>query len=224
MTIDKTRGEILHAMLPHVAFDGWTVRSLEAGVADAGFPPDMAMRAFPDGPAGVIAHWADHGDRRMIEAAERLNLDPMRMRDRIAALVRLRIETDAPFREAVRRALSFLALPQNVGLAARNAYNTVNAIWYAAGDASTDFSFYTKRASLAAVYAGTVLFWLGDESEDHADTWRFLDRRLDQVLQIPKIQAAIGEAIGTFLPALGSRRRAAARGFRKSRRAWRESP
>ena len=207
MNIEKARDKILLAMLPHVAFDGWTARSLGAGVADAGFPPDMAFRAFPDGLAGVIGHWSDYGDRKMLKGMERSSRDSMRVRDRIAAGVRLRIEVNAPYREAVRRVLSFLALPQNVGLAARNTYNTVSAIWYAAGDTSTDFNFYTKRALLAPVYASTVLYWLGDESEGHADTWAFLDRRIDDVLQIPKIQARITDAIGAFVPPLNASRR-----------------
>jgi ubiquinone biosynthesis protein COQ9 len=217
MSIEETRDKILLAMLPHVAFDGWTRRSLGAGVAAAGFPPEMALRAFPHGMEDVICHWSNHSDRRMLEGMERLNLDAMRVRDRIAAGVRLRIEVNKPYREAVRRALSFLALPLNTAIAARNTYNTVDAIWYAAGDTSTDFNFYTKRGLLVPVYVSTVLYWLGDESEDYAATWAYLDRRIDDVMKIPKIQARIQDAIGAFVPSLTSRRRG--RGFRRRRTA-----
>ena len=215
MEIKETRDKILLAMLPHVAFDGWTRRSLNAGVADAGFPPEMAYRAFPHGMDDVIAYWSSYSDRRMVEGMERLDLDAMRVRDRIATGVRLRIEVNTRYREAVRRALSFLALPLNAAIAARNTYNTVDAIWYAAGDTSTDFNFYTKRGLLAPVYVSTVLYWLSDESKDCAATWEFLDRRIDDVLQVPKIQARIQNAIGAFVPPLTSRRRG--RGFRRRR-------
>jgi len=217
MAIEEIRDKILLAMLPHVAFDGWTRRSLDAGVAAAGLPPEMALRAFPHGMEDVIRHWSKYSDRRMLEGMERLNLDAMRVRDRIATGVRLRIEVNKPYREAVRRALSFLALPLNSAIAARNTYNTVDAIWYAAGDTSTDYNFYTKRGLLAPVYVSTVLYWLGDESEECAATWAYLDRRIDDVLKIPKIQARIQDAIGAFVPPLTSRRRG--RGFRRGRTA-----
>jgi ubiquinone biosynthesis protein COQ9 len=217
MEIEEARDQILLAMLPHVPFDGWTRRSLDAGVAAAGLPPEMASRAFPRGTEDVVGYWSEYSDRRMLEGMERLSLDAMRVRDRVATGVRLRIEVNNPYREAVRRALSFLALPQNAAIAARNTYNTVNAIWYAAGDTSTDFNFYTKRGLLAPVYVSTVLYWLGDNSEDGSATWGYLDRRIDDVMHIPRIQARIQDAVSAFVPSLTSRRRG--RGLRRRRTA-----
>jgi ubiquinone biosynthesis protein COQ9 len=95
---------------------------------------------------------------------------------------------NVPYREAVRRTISFLALPSNATVA-QSTYATIDAIWYACGDASTDLSFYTKRATLAAVYGVTVLYWLDDSSEQFAETWAFLDRRIGDVMQIPKLRA-----------------------------------
>ena len=64
------------------------------------------------------------------------------------------------------------------GAAAACTARTVDAIWHAAGDRSADFSWYTKRAILTAIYSATILYWLRDMSEDDADTLAFLDRRL----------------------------------------------
>jgi ubiquinone biosynthesis protein COQ9 len=129
----------------------------------------------------------------MLEEIDNLNLGGMRLRERVAAGVRLRLQVCLPYREAVRRALAVLALPTNGLVAARLTYNTVNAIWYAAGDSATDFSYYTKRALLVPVYGSTVLYWLDDESENFVDTWAFLDRRMDDVMQIAKFQALLTE-------------------------------
>ena len=98
--------------------------------------------------------------------------------------VRERLSAMAAHREAVRRALSFMALPQNGAAAAACTCRTVDAIWYAAGDTSTDFSFYTKRALLSGVYVATVLYWLGDKSAGSQDTWGFLDRRIAGIMRI----------------------------------------
>ena len=101
-------------------------------------------------------------------------------------------------------------LPSNAPVAARSTYQTVNAIWYACGDTSTDFSFYTKRATLAGVYAATVLYWLDDASDDFADIWGFLDRRIDDVMQIPRLRARMSGLAATFKPRLPTWRRAKA--------------
>ena len=191
----RLRDEILLAALPHVAFDGWTRRTLRAGTANAGHGRDMASRAFPGGVFDLVEHFSDYADRRMLESLQAFDLAGMRVRDRVAAGVRARIDAVAEHPEALRRCLSLLAMPHNAPLAARCAWRTVDAIWYAAGDRAADFNHYTKRGLLAPVYGATVLYWLGDGSAGKADTWRFLDRRLDDVLKVPRLGAKVREAL-----------------------------
>ncbi|MDP6785738.1 MAG: COQ9 family protein [Rhodospirillales bacterium] len=175
----QTRDEILLAALPHVVFDGWTARALAAGGADAGLTPDAALRAFPGGMVELAEHFSEYADRRMTAELERRAEIGPSVGHGIALAVRLRLDGLAPHREAVRRSIAFLALPHNANAAARCAWRTVDTIWHAIGDRSVDFSYYTKRAALGCVYAATVLYWLGDDSEDHADTWSFLERRIE---------------------------------------------
>jgi ubiquinone biosynthesis protein COQ9 len=99
----------------------------------------------------------------------------------------VRIEPWADHRESVRRALTLLALPTNVAAAARITWHTADTLWHAAGDTSADFSYYTKRASLAAVYSSTLLYWLEDGSDGSADSWEFLNRRLADTLRLTKL-------------------------------------
>jgi ubiquinone biosynthesis protein COQ9 len=191
MVHDEIRDRLLEATLPQVAFDGWVDRSLRQGATDAGLPPETLARVFPGGAIQMIEHWSARSDRRMMAAMDKLDLAGMGVGHRVAAAVRLRLEVCLPYREAVRRALAVLAIPTNGLVAARLTYDTVNAIWYAAGDTATDFSYYTKRALLVPVYGSTVLFWLDDESEEFADTWAFLDRRIGDLMQIAKIQTRL---------------------------------
>jgi len=189
--LDALRRRILLAALPHVPFDGWSMAVLRAGAEEAGLDPVDADRAFPRGPVEAIEFHSILADRRVAEAAQSEDFVALRTRDRVAALVRYRLESEASNREAIRRALTVLSLPQNAPVAARSLCRTVDAIWRGAGDTATDFNFYTKRGLLAGVYAATVLYWLDDRSEGFEATWRFLDRRLDGVLRIPRIQARI---------------------------------
>ena len=199
MRVEDPRDRILLATLPHVAFEGWTDRALRAGLSDAGLTAEQGLIAFGGGALEMIEHWMRYADDRMLELMQGLDPAAMRVRERIAAAVRCRLEVTAPYREAVRRTLSFLALPPNAVVAARTTYATIDGIWYACGDASTDLSFYTKRLTLAAVYTATLLYWLDNSSDDFVDTWAFLDRRIDDAMQIPKLRARIEQGLSGML-------------------------
>jgi ubiquinone biosynthesis protein COQ9 len=173
-------------MLPNVPFDGWTKRALRAGVRDAGMPADEAEMLFPLGTVDMIETFCDLADRRMEAAA--VSLPETKVSKRVRAVIALRLEQNRPYKEAIRRALAVLSLPRNGRAAAACTARTVDAIWHAAGDRSADFSWYTKRAILVAVYSATVLYWLRDTSADDAATLAFLDRRLADVGRIGRLR------------------------------------
>jgi len=200
MTDDQQaiRDRILVAALAHVAFDGWTQRTLKAGVKDAGMSPDMALRAFAGGIPDLVDHWADWADRRMLDDLAAQDLAAMRIRDRITAAVKARLQVMDPHPEAARRLFAYLALPLNVPLAARLTWRTVDVMWYAAGDDASDFNYYTKRGLLAPVYTTTALYWLADTSDGHADTWAYLDRRIADVMKVPAIMSRIKAALSSL--------------------------
>ena len=210
MTADQARARhrdlrdrVVEAALDHVPFDGWSTKSLERGARDLGLGPADALRAFPGGMADAADHFADWSDRRMLAALGKLDLDAMKVRERVAAGVRVRLEMNAPYREAMRRLLSFLALPVNAPLAARMTWRTCDHIWHAAGDRAADFNHYTKRGLLAPVYTSTILYWLSDSSDGFADTWGYLDRRLADVLKIPMYKAKAQQALSRLPSPLG---------------------
>ncbi len=175
------RDAALDALLPNVPFDGWTVAALRRA---AGRDADLL---FPGGAADMVEAFCDLADRRMEAAAAERGL-PGRLPARVRAAIALRLEQNRPHREAVRRALSVMALPRNAPMTARTLARTVDAIWHAAGDRSADFSWYTKRAILASVYGATLLYWLRDSGIDDADTLAFLDRRLAGVGRIGRVR------------------------------------
>ncbi|MGZ8410628.1 MAG: COQ9 family protein [Hyphomicrobium sp.] len=194
----EAREKILFATLPNVAFDGWVERTLKMGAESAGYAPDMAARVFPDGARDAIRFWSNRDDRWMLGEMGKAERTALPFREKIIEAVRLRIDVNAPYREAVRRTLSFLALPQNAGLGARNAFDAVSAIWYAVGDTSTDLNFYTKRLTLTPIYVATILYWIDDSSEGSAASWGFLRRRIDDAMAIPKIRARFGDALSAL--------------------------
>jgi len=186
MDASQAKDALLAAILPDVPFDGWTQSALAHAAERVGLERGELRSLCPGGARDLVAwfsHWADRETMRALEARD---LSGLKVRERIAAGVEARLSVLTLHREAVRRALALLTAPQNLALGARLLYDAVDAIWYAAGDTSIDFNFYTKRALLAGVYAATTLYWLDDRSPDRADTLSFLDRRLRDVMAIPK--------------------------------------
>jgi len=211
---DADRVRLLEAALDHVAFDGWSETALRAAAQDTGIPLERALNAFPGGATELIAFHSETADRRMLEALELEPLSEMKVREKAAKAIRLRLEANFHNREAIRTALTALLMPQNAGLAARLLYKTVDAIWYAIGDRSTDFNFYTKRGLLAGVYTATLFYWLNDKSEGAAATWTFLDRRIAEVMKVPM---ALGK-LTQLTERLPFPRRPFRRGFRAAAR------
>lgn len=185
------RDRLTDAVAAEAAFEGWSRTALTAAARRLELPAGEADRLFPGGALQVLTFASERADLRTVEDMEKEGVASLKIRDRIKAAVRIRLERHAGEREAARRALAALSLPFNAGLAIKLLYKTVDAMWYAAGDTSTDFNFYTKRATLAGVYSATLLYWLSDRSPASESTWAFLDRRIDDVMKIEKLKSQV---------------------------------
>ncbi len=190
---------LLAVMLPHVAFDGWNAVALNAAARDAGLDAGLVSRAFPGGALQALDFWVRETDQAMVAAFEAQHGAKLKIRERVALAIMLRLEIAAPQREAVRRALTLAAQPHLAPRFLSQLYRTVDAIWYAAGDTATDFNFYTKRLLLAGVYSATLLVWLDDKTPGFTATREFLMRRIDNVMQIQKARGKL-ESLGSRLP------------------------
>lgn len=191
MDLGQLRESLLAAMMSHVPFDGWSDVALRAALHDEGIAPDMARVIWPRGALDGAVAYHSAGDTIMRERLLATDLTALRFRERIAQAVRFRLE--AADRELVRRGAALFALPQHAVTGAQLVWGTADAIWTALGDQSDDVNWYTKRATLSAVYSATVLYWLGDDSAGHTNTWQFLDRRIENVMQFEKFKAKLRE-------------------------------
>jgi ubiquinone biosynthesis protein COQ9 len=174
----EVRDRAVRAMLPLAAERGWNWATLRAGLAAAGEDPALAESHFPRGPVGAIEAWMDLADREMEAAASTEDFGERRVPARIRRVAELRLLAVARHKAALRRALALLALPWNAGAGLAATARTADAMWHAAGDTSADFSWYTRRATLAAIYCGTLAYWMRDEDPDIGGAMEFLDRRL----------------------------------------------
>lgn len=194
-TITDIRDRLVLAALEHVPFDGWSDKALTHAAQDCGLDSQASDRAFPHGVSSAVRHFTELGDRMMVADLAALDFESLSVRDRIVTAVWTRLDRWTPHKESVRRALAVYALPRNMGAAGQATWRSVDLMWKAVGDRSGDFSWYTKRASLAAVYSATVLYWLDDQSEDHAATRDFLERRVEDVVTVIKARKRLTDRL-----------------------------
>jgi ubiquinone biosynthesis protein COQ9 len=189
---------VLSAALPHAAFDGFTDSVLQKAGTEAGVDAVTLSRLFEGGPISLIEFYSTWADGEMEKRLAATDLKAMKIRERIAAAVKARLAVLAPNKEAARRAAALLSLPMHAALGAKLVYRTVDAMWRAAGDTSTDFNFYTKRGILAGVYGSTAMRWFNDAGEDEKATDEFLAARIENVMQFEKFKAKAKDALSNF--------------------------
>ena len=187
--LEQLRRRLALAVGENAVFDGWTQAAVDSAAGQLGIDPVQARLAMPKGQPAMIDTYIQEVDRAIEAWFTPERMAGMKIREKIRSLVWHRLETMGPAREAVRRGLAVLAMPQNVPLALRISWRTADLMWRIAGDTSTDFNHYTKRMTLGAVYGSTLLAWLDDQSEGWADTAAFLDRRIDDVMKFEKFKA-----------------------------------
>ncbi|MCR9113297.1 MAG: COQ9 family protein [Rhodobacteraceae bacterium] len=188
MSDQDVKTTLLEAAKPHVPFDGWSEATFRAAMEDAGINAGLAQAVCPRGAVDLALAYHEEGDQAMLVRLAEADLGQLRFRDRVAAAVRYRLEA-VEDKELVRRGVTLFALPHHALDGAQAIWRTCDRIWTALGDTSEDVNWYTKRATLSGVYSSTVLYWLGDDSPGHERTWAFLDRRIDDVMQIEKVKA-----------------------------------
>ncbi|MEA3059987.1 MAG: ubiquinone biosynthesis protein [Sphingomonadales bacterium] len=187
--LERLRRELALAVGENAVFDGWTRQAVDSAAGQLGVDPVQARLAMPKAQTGMIDVYIQEVDRGLEAWFTPKRLSGMKIREKIRSLVWHRLEIMGPAREAVRRALAILSMPQNLVLGFRISWRSTDLMWRIAGDTSTDFNHYTKRMTLGAVYGSTLLVWLDDQSEGWSDTAAFLDRRIDDVMRVEKFKA-----------------------------------
>ena len=187
--LEQLRRRLALAVGENAVFDGWTRKAVDAAADQLGIDRAQARLAMPKTQAGMIDLYIQEVDRALEAHFTPERLSGMKIREKIRSLVWRRLEIMGPAREAVRRGLAILAAPHNLPLALRISWRTADLMWRLAGDTSTDFNHYTKRMTLGAVYASTLLAWLDDSTEGWSDSAAFLDRRIDDVMKFEKLKA-----------------------------------
>lgn len=190
-SLDELRLQLAPLVADAAVFDGWTADAVASAAASAGVDPALAAYAFRDGAMAMISAWIGHVDATMTASVGGGALSNLSIRERIRRLVWARLEAVARREEALLRALTIMAMPQNIAASTRLGWRSADAMWRLAGDTATDYNHYTKRAILGGIYAATLHAFARDTSEDKAETRAFLDRRIAGIMRFEKAKSQL---------------------------------
>ena len=183
MTDTYEQTALIDAIARHAAFDGWSNAALRRAAEETEIPLALAMDWFPT-PVSMISGHSKLADERMLDVMNEAGFDELGTTDRLHRILSARLEQAAPVKEAVRRGLSHLALPQHFYTGTRLTWATADAAWNAVGATERDFNFVTKRTLLSGVYGATLTFWLANDDPELSATKQFLDHRLRNVVRV----------------------------------------
>lgn len=188
-TLDEIRAALAPLIARNAAFDGWSYAAVDSAAVELEIEPDVAALAFNGNAMRMVDAWIDSIDQELARRLTASRLNALKIRDRITILLVTRLEIMNPDREALRRAMAIMAMPQNIVRGTKVGWRSADRMWRMAGDTASDFNHYTKRATLSAVYGSTISVFVNDESPDFIDTRAFLDRRIENVMQFEKVKA-----------------------------------
>ncbi|KAK3061856.1 hypothetical protein LTS18_005304 [Coniosporium uncinatum] len=219
---------ILSAALTHVPTHGFTSTSLTLGARSAGYL-DVSTQLFPRGAFELVAYHLVTRRLALKESVSSLfpaqtdseqhpqqqqqqqqyHPQPQRPHQpgvgkRVRDLTMERLRHNASVIHKLPEALALMSLSPNIPASLRELAALSDEIWYLASDAAVDFSWYTKRASLSAVYAAAEVYQTQDQSTEFRDTERFLDSRLEELRTVGGVVGDVGQWMGgTMAGALG---------------------
>ncbi|KAJ9499365.1 Ubiquinone biosynthesis protein coq9, mitochondrial [Exophiala xenobiotica] len=191
----EAQDKILAAAIGRVPKHGFTEQSLVLGAKDAGYL-DVTVQLFPRGVFDLVHYHLVTQRLALKHNVQFPEGTPLGLGSKIRTLAMARLRANADIIHQWQGALGHISLLGNIPASLKELNALSDEIWYLAGDTAVDFSWYTKRASLAAVYASSEMFMTTDKTHDFAATEEFLDRRLKDAQNVGSTAGGFSQYVG----------------------------
>ncbi|XP_076890599.1 uncharacterized protein LOC143541744 [Bidens hawaiensis] len=199
----QEQARVLQASLQHVIRLGWSEAAMIAGARDVGVSPSI-VGAIPRKEAALVEYFMDKCLQKLIDTIDsvELQLQDLVASERIAKLIKLRLQMQAPYISKWPQALSIQAQPSNVSTSFKQRAMLVCEFCHASNDEGSGVDWYLKRTVIGGVYSSTEIYMLTDNSTDFNDTWVFLNERVRDAFDLKKTFQEVqyfAEAVGAGL-------------------------
>jgi ubiquinone biosynthesis protein COQ9 len=181
--------QVLEQALRLAPTEGWTSRMARLAGRAAGFSDGETELLLPRGPADLAALLSRRHDQRALLMLQGVDPADLKVRERIFRAVEARIDAAGNDEAAARRCCGWLALPPNLALGGRLAWESADVLWRWAGDVAADENHYSKRALLAGILTGAIAIRL---NAGRGAAMRFAERRIADVMRFETWKAKAG--------------------------------
>ncbi len=180
----KKKLSILDDVKKYVEKDGWSKNLLKKILSNRVTSSDLSY-LFPNGYLDLLELSLKELNRSLENKINKINIINFPMSKRMKKILFVRLEILNKDKIFFKKTFNHLMLPHNNKIMKRNLYNTVDNMWYLAGDNSTDFSFYTKRFTLALIYTNALFVFFNKDIEQAKIN---IEKNLKRISNIPKFK------------------------------------
>lgn len=180
---------ILNASLPFVNEMGWSRNAIIAGAKTVNYPGTI-HGLFPSAGSELVQFFYTQCNTKLANELKEEFGDVTKKQQSGSEIARIAIEKRLrmilPYENKWTQAIAIMSMPQNVPATLANLMTLADDICYYAGDRSVDLTWYSRRIGIAAIYKMTELYLIQDSSEDHTETWQFLNQRISEASAVNK--------------------------------------
>ena len=180
----KKKIEILKISKKIVIEEGWS-KNLSKKLIENKIKSTYLTYLVPNGYIDILNFALSQVNEALEKKIKKINIINFPISKRVKKILSLRLNILNEDKIFYKKTFNHLLLPHNTKLMKKNLYNTVDNIWYFAGDHSTDFSFYTKRFSLAIIYVNALFVFYNKNIQESELN---IENNLKKISKIPKIK------------------------------------
>jgi len=197
----KKRLEFLKCAKIFLSDKGLTKNSLENISKRYGLDINQIELLFPEGNIDFIKFTLEQLNHDLEEYCKKIDLIRLPVHKRIKKVLLSKISLMNKNKLFYRSIFLNLLIPKKNFSLSNQLYNSVDQIWFIAGDSSTDFNFYTKRLILSGIYSRVILFFFNNNNQEELEN--ILDESLKRVSKIPEIKSKL-KIFKDYLPKIAN--------------------
>ncbi len=197
----KKRLEVLKYAKIFISEKGLNKNSLENISKRYGLNINEIELLFPEGNIDLIKFTLEQLNKELEEYCKKIDLIRLPVHKRIKKVLLSKISLMNKNKLFYRSIFLNLLIPKKNFSLSNQLYNSVDQIWFIAGDSSTDFNFYTKRLILSGIYSRVILFFFNNNNQEELEN--ILDESLKRVSKIPEIKSKL-KIFKDYLPKIAN--------------------
>ena len=195
------RQVVLRFAKKFVSENGLTKNCLENISKKYGLNTDETDLLFPQGNIDLIKFALEQLNNDLEVYCRQIDLIRLPIHKRIRKVLLSKISLMNKDKSFYRSIFLNLLIPKKNFSLSNQLYNSVDQIWFIAGDSSTDFNFYTKRLILSGIYSRVILFFFNNNNQEELEN--ILDESLKRVSKIPEIKSKL-KIFKDYLPKIAN--------------------